>query len=258
MLAAASIKLAKHVVARQSKPSACGGDAPRHKTVERTSASNQVLVFNRIFWWAVIRRDFALEHFVGDFVVEVQTVAQHTQLLDVHFFNLVGGVAAFNFWAESPTLNGFCQNRCGAARTKVVGRGLERRVHLAVVVAATGERLQFDIGEVRHHFTQAWVGAEEVFTDVVAVFDRVALKLAIHRGIHLVEQHPRHVAGQQLVPLRAPHHFDDVPTCATKRCFEFLDDLAIAAHGAVEALEVAIDDKDQVVEVLARCQRNCA
>ena len=190
MLAAASIKLAKHVVARQSKPSACGGDAPRHKTVERTSASNQVLVFNRIFWWAVIRRHIALEHLVGDFVVEVQTVAQDAQLLHVHFFNLVGGVAAFDFGAKSPTLNGFCQNRCGAARTKVVGRGLERRVHLAVVVATTGERLQFDIGEVRHHFAQAWVGAKEVFSDVVAVFDRVALKLAIHRGIHLVEQHP--------------------------------------------------------------------
>ena len=111
---------------------------------------------------------------------------------------------------------------------------------------------------MRHHFAQAWVGAKEVFSDVVAVFDGVALKLAIHRGIHFVEQHPRHVAGQQLVPLRAPDHLDDIPTGATKRCFEFLDDLAVAAHGAVEALQIAVDDEDQVVKVLARCQRNRA
>ena len=34
--------------------------------------------------------------------------------------------------------------------------------------------------------------------------------------------------------------------------FEFLDDLAVAAHRTVEPLQVAVDDEDQVVEVLAR------
>ena len=34
--------------------------------------------------------------------------------------------------------------------------------------------------------------------------------------------------------------------------FEFLDDLAVAAHRAVEPLQVAVDDEDQVVELLAR------
>src|SRR5207245_5715748 len=34
--------------------------------------------------------------------------------------------------------------------------------------------------------------------------------------------------------------------------FELLDDLAVAAHRALEALQVAVDDEDQVVELLAR------
>jgi hypothetical protein len=39
---------------------------------------------------------------------------------------------------------------------------------------------------------------------------------------------------------------------------ELLDDLAVAAHRAVEALQVAVHDEDQVVELLAACQRDRA
>jgi hypothetical protein len=39
---------------------------------------------------------------------------------------------------------------------------------------------------------------------------------------------------------------------------ELLDDLAVAAHRAVEALQVAVDDEDQVVEAFAAAQRNRA
>ena len=45
---------------------------------------------------------------------------------------------------------------------------------------------------------------------------------------------------------------DDVPTSAAEDRFKFLYYLPIAAHRAVEALEVAIDDPDEVVELFAR------
>ena len=37
-----------------------------------------------------------------------------------------------------------------------------------------------------------------------------------------------------------------------KSAFQLLDDLAVAAHRPVEALQVAVDDEDEVVELLAR------
>ena len=43
-----------------------------------------------------------------------------------------------------------------------------------------------------------------------------------------------------------------------KIAFQLLDDLAVAAHRAVEALQVAVDDEDQVVEPLAARQRDRA
>ena len=53
-------------------------------------------------------------------------------------------------------------------------------------------------------------------------------------------------------------HFDDVPARAAENGFEFLNDLAVATHRTVETLQVAVDDEDQVVELLARGQRDGA
>src|SRR5699024_11743770 len=55
---------------------------------------------------------------------------------------------------------------------------------------------------------------------------------------------------QQGVPLPAPDHLDDVPAGAPERGFQLLDDLAVAAHRAVQALQVAVDHEGEVVQLL--------
>ena len=40
-----------------------------------------------------------------------------------------------------------------------------------------------------------------------------------------------------------------------KSAFEFLHDLAVSAHRTIEPLQIAVDDKDQIVEMLAPAQR---
>ncbi len=76
--------------------------------------------------------------------------------------------------------------------------------------------------------------------------------------VHLVEQDAVDVTGQQLVPLAAPDDLDDVPAGAAEHRLELLDDLAVAADRAVEALEVAVDDPGEVVELLAGGERQGA
>src|SRR4029079_13392093 len=53
----------------------------------------------------------------------------------------------------------------------------------------------------------------------------------------------------QLAP---PDSLDAVPAGAAELALELLDDLAVAAYRPVEPLQVAVDDEDQVVELLAR------
>ncbi len=53
-------------------------------------------------------------------------------------------------------------------------------------------------------------------------------------------------------------HLDHVPAGAAERRFQFLNDAAVAAHRPVQPLQVAVDHEDQIVELLARSQRQRA
>src|SRR5207253_233084 len=75
--------------------------------------------------------------------------------------------------------------------------------------------------------------------------------LAVERVVHLLDQCAVDVAGEELVPLAGPDHLDHVPARAAEDGLELLDDLAVAADGAVESLEIAVHDERQVVETLA-------
>ena len=133
----------------------------------------------------------------------------------------------------------------GAPGAEVLGGRLVGGVQLAVVVAAAGQVDEVLVAEVGDHLAQARIGTEEVVADVVAGLGAVALELAVDGGVQLVEQHAVLVVGEQLVPLRAEDHLDDVPAGAAEHRLELLDDLAVAAHRAVEALQVAVDDEDR-------------
>src|SRR5207237_750256 len=65
-----------------------------------------------------------------------------------------------------------------------------------------------------------------------------------------VDQDTVDILGQQRVPGVVPDQLDDVPAGAAEGTLELLHDLAVAADRAVEALQVAVDDPGEVVEVL--------
>ena len=125
----------------------------------------------------------------------MQSVTQSTQLFIGHFFDLMCGVTTFDLVAECPTLYCFAQNGCGSARTDIFTCCFKRGKQLAIVVPTTGEHLEFFIAQVRDHLAQSWVWTKEVFANVIAVFNDVALKFAIDGVVHLVEQHTSRIAG---------------------------------------------------------------
>ncbi len=194
----------------------------------------------------VVRRELALEVLVGD--RQVEPVAQLLELGLGELLHLVGRVAALEVLAERPALD-----RVGEDDRRLadgLGRALERRVDLAVVVAAARQVAQLVVGQVLDHAQQARVRAEEVLAGVGPGLDRVGLELAVRRRVHRVDEHAVDVAGEQLVPLAAPDDLDDVPAGAAEARLQLLDDLAVAADRPVEALQVAVHDEGEVVELL--------
>src|SRR5690606_19889584 len=94
--------------------------------------------------------------------------------------------------------------------------------------------------------------AEQVLPQVRAALDGVLLVLPVDDLAHPLGEQAVVVLGEQRIPVAAPDHLDDVPARAAEHGLEFLDDLAVAAHRTIEALEVAVDDEDQVVALFAR------
>src|SRR3712207_8628494 len=60
------------------------------------------------------------------------------------------------------------------------------------------------------------------------------------------------VARDQRVPARAPDHLEHVPAGAAEDALQLLDDLAVAAHRAVEALQVAVRSEEHTSELQSR------
>ena len=149
------------------------------------------------------------------------------------------------------------------ARTTVgwplmLDRGLEGGVDLDRIVAAEAQLAQLLVGQVADERLQARIAAEEVLADVRARLDRVLLVLAVDDLAEAPHEQAVGVLLEQRIPVAAPETLDDVPAGAAEDRLELLDDLAVAAHGAVEPLQVAVDDEDQVVELLAARQRDRA
>ena len=84
------------------------------------------------------------------------------------------------------------------------------------------------------------------------------LIFAVDQFAHALDQQAFRVALEDGIPFAAPENFNYVPTCAAECRFKFLDDLAIAADGTIETLQIAVDDKYKIVELFARGERDCA
>src|SRR5205823_2117294 len=98
---------------------------------------------------------------------------------------------------------------------------------------------------------QLGILAEEVLANVGAAGDGVLLKFAVDHLAHALDEQPALVGGEERIPLAAPDDLDNVPARAAEGSFQLLNDLAVAAHRAVEALQIAVDDPDEVVEPFA-------
>jgi hypothetical protein len=135
-------------------------------------------------------------------------------------------------------------------------RRLVGGIDLLGVVAAPAKLLQLLVGVAVDHAGQLRVAPEKILANIVAAGHGVHLILAVGHLLHPFDQQPLIVLGQQRVPVIAPDHLDGIPTGPAKGRLQLLDDFAVAAHRPVQALKVAVDHKNQVVQLLPGRQGN--
>ena len=189
-------------------------------------------------------------------IEQVEAVAEEPQVLLGHLLLLVRDVLALAGLAHAVALDGLGEDHRGPVG--LVHRRGVGRVDLRRVVPAARQRPDLVVGPVLDHGRGLRVAPEEVLADVGAVLGLEGLVLAVDGLLHELVELPGGVRGEQLVPAAPPDDLDDVPARAAEEALQLLDDLPVAADRPVEALQVAVDDEDQVVEVLAAGQRDRA
>ena len=165
----------------------------------------------------------------------------------------VGGVTCLRS-GETVALDGFGEND---RRTTLVLQGaLVGVVDLERIVAAAVEAGELLIGPVFDELEQFRVLAEEFLAQVGATLGLVGLEVPVDTLLHALQQQALVIALKELVPIRAPDDLDHVPGGAAEHAFKLVDDALVAAHGAVQSLKIAVDNKNEVVETFTGGQRD--
>ena len=140
----------------------------------------------------------------------------------------------------------------------VVDRRFVSRVNFDRIMPAPGQRPDLGVGPIFNHCRRLGMAAEEVLADIGAVLRLEVLVFAVDAFVHELTKFTLRVPGEQRVPTRTPQALDDVPASAAEISLQLLHDLPVAAHRPVETLQIAIDDEDKIVELLASGKGDCA
>jgi len=99
---------------------------------------------------------------------------------------------------------------------------------------------------------------KKILPEVRATLNEIFLILSVGDLAHAPQKQAIAIGLNEFVPIAAPDNLDYVPSRAAENRFQFLNDFSVAAYRSVEPLQVAVDDEDQIVEALARSQRDGA
>ncbi|MPM44892.1 hypothetical protein SDC9_91574 [bioreactor metagenome] len=154
--------------------------------------------------------------------------------------------------AHAVALLGMRQNHRGlAARLGSSGIG---RIDLHQIVAAALQAVDLLVRHALRQRHQLRALPEEMIAIEAAILGGKGLHLPIHRIAQRARQRAGKIARKQTVPVAAPQQLDHVPTRPGKQPLQLVDHAAIAAHRAIQALQIAVHHPHQIVQPLARRQ----
>ena len=168
----------------------------------------------------------------------------------------MGGHFALTGATHSVAFFGVCQDDCWLAH--VIGGRSISSVNFDEVMPAAFQAVDLVISHPLCQFCELFVLSKECVAIKAAIFCGEGLHLSVDRVCKSSCQGARDIAGKQTIPIATPNELDDVPACAGKEFFELVDDSTVTAHRAIQALKIAIDYPDQIVEAFAGGQRQGA
>ena len=91
---------------------------------------------------------------------------------------------------------------------------------------------------------------------VFATLRFVVLVLAVNGFVHTLLQQALTVFRKQRVPVTPPHDLNHIPACTTELAFQFLNNLTVTTHRTIQSLQVAVNNENKILKLLAPCKAN--
>src|ERR1019366_4445533 len=123
-------------------------------------------------------------------------------------------------------------------------------------MATALESPDFFIAPVCNECCSARIATKKVLANIGTAFGFECLVITIGGAVHQIDEGAITISCKEFIPLAAPDDFDDIPTRATENRFEFLNNFAVTSDRTIEALQVAVDNKVEIIESFTRCQTN--
>ena len=184
---------------------------------------------------------------------QTEALTERFQVVDLQFFLPVRRHLALPCRAHTVALHGLRKDH---RRLTAMGhRARIGRAQLHGIVATAFQAINVAVGHVGNECSKLRILAEKAFAVVRTVIGRKSLELPINRFAEGALQHAGNIARKQHIPVRSPQRLDHIPAGTDELRFKLIDDAAIAAHRAVETLQIAVDDENEVIEFFARGQR---
>ena len=196
----------------------------RHPPLRQGAAKGLASCFGvvgqgRYIFWKDIGVGF--QFLIREGEVEVGTHVSHR--FNVGFFLLMGGVSACKRRTQTVPLDGANDDDGGLA---LVSGGLSvssMQFHKVMTPNIGTKGFEVAVAVAFNEGLKGW-GVEQFAANGRPVSGHDALLVPVHDGFQTCGQGSRSVVGEEVVPGRAPQHFDDVPTGPSVPPLEFLHD----------------------------------
>ena len=120
-------------------------------------------------------------------------------------------------------------------------------IELAIIMATALECPNLLIAPISNHCGCTRIATKELLAYICAALGFKCLVIAIGSAIHEFKECAIAIHRKEFVPFATPNHLNNVPAGATKDCFELLNNLSVTAHWTIEALQVAVNNKGEVI-----------
>ncbi len=225
---------------------------PLRQAAQRANALLQVAHVLTVGGRLVEGNFLAANRRVGD--GQSEAVAESPHRFDFHLLGLMRDVLGLAGFAHAVTFDRFGQHD-GRLAAMLEGRFI-CGVYFERIVPAALKRPNLVVGPSLDHLFGLGVATEESVADVLSVARFERLVIAVDALGHQLHETPALVGGKQRIPAASPDHLDHVPARAFEDALELLNDLSVAANRAVESLQVAVDDPNEIVELFAAGERD--